>query len=382
MSAINIPDMLTVARHHGLIPVPVDLHLDSLAPKLDILEKGITKDTAAILVAHLYGKRFDMAPIVAIGKKYKVPVIEDAAEGFSGWDYLGHPEADLVLFSFGSMKVATAYGGGMAVVRDSLIHREMVDIHNKYSIHSTQEYFKKLLKGTVVMMILNVNWFCGVVQGTSQAVGYDIWETVVSLLRGFSGDLIPRLRQQPSTPMLSTLATRLDTFDRQLFLLNTKKGDMMIDLLPDKGRGVVHVPGIDAVTRNYWLYPVLLTDPSLNPEEVILRLRTKGVFAVRSSTQLRLVPPPPELNQPITAPPEEAKLLMDKVLYLPVHRRTPWPALAKLGEALEQVINELSPPSKKSSVKKTNTKITPSSSKPSSQISPPPPPIAPPRSKL
>jgi dTDP-4-amino-4,6-dideoxygalactose transaminase len=63
----------------------------------------------AILVAHLYGKRFDMAPFIAIGKKYKLPIIEDAAEGFSGWDYLGHPESDLVLFSFGSMKVATAF---------------------------------------------------------------------------------------------------------------------------------------------------------------------------------------------------------------------------------------------------------------------------------
>jgi hypothetical protein len=231
----------------------------------------------------------------------------------------------------------------MAVVRDSGIHKEMIEIHNRYSVHTTTEYFKKLLKGTVVMWILNVNWFCGAIQGTSQVVGYDIWETVVSLLRGFSGDLIPRLRQQPSTPMLSTLASRLSSFDRQLFLLNTKKGDMMIELLPDKGRGVVQVPGIDAVVRNYWLYPVVLADPRHKPEDVILRLRKRGVFAVRSSTQLRLIPPPPELNQQITTFPDEAKLLMDKVIYLPVHRRTPWPALAKIGDALEEVLNELTP---------------------------------------
>jgi len=362
MSAINIPDMSIVVRHHGLIPVPVDVYINNLAPKLDVLENGITKDTVAILVAHLYGKRFDMAPIVAVAKKYNLPVVEDLAEGFSGWDYLGHPEADLVLFSFGSMKTATAWGGGMAVVRDSSEHKEMVELHNRYGIYTTNEYFKKLLKCTIVMMILNVRWFTGVVQGTSQAVGFDVWEFVVALLRGFGGDLIPKLRQQPATPMLSTLASRLANFDRSLYLLNTKKGDMLIDLLPDKGRGIVQVPGIDALVRNYWLYPIVLTDPAHSPEDVMLRLRTKGIFAVRSSTQLRLVPPPPELNQQITTPPDDAKLIMDKLIYLPVHRRTPWPALPKIGEAIEQVLNEISNSPRKTVSKEGSSKTSNSSS--------------------
>jgi len=152
---------------------------------------------------------------------------------------------------------------------------------------------------------------------------------------------------------------------------------MTIESLPDKGRGVVQVPGIDAVTRNYWLYPIFLTDPVYNPEDVILRLRTKGVFAVQSSTQLRLVPPPPELNQQITTPPDEAKLLMDRVIYLPIHRRTPWAALPKIGEALEQVLNEISP--KKQLTKSAKTTTLPPTSLPSVS-SVPTPPL--PRSKL
>ena len=32
MSAVTIPDMVAIVRHHGLVPVPVDLDMRRLAP--------------------------------------------------------------------------------------------------------------------------------------------------------------------------------------------------------------------------------------------------------------------------------------------------------------------------------------------------------------
>ena len=38
MSAINIPDVVTILRYHGLIPVPVDISTDTLEMDIEILE--------------------------------------------------------------------------------------------------------------------------------------------------------------------------------------------------------------------------------------------------------------------------------------------------------------------------------------------------------
>ena len=32
MSAINIPDMIQIVKEHGLVPVPLDLNLDTMEP--------------------------------------------------------------------------------------------------------------------------------------------------------------------------------------------------------------------------------------------------------------------------------------------------------------------------------------------------------------
>ena len=83
LSAVNIPDILVVLRAHQLVPVPIDLHVDTLAPQLPLLEQAARRGTApdrkdqrvvAILVAQLYGRRFDMRPIVHIAQQYNVKV--------------------------------------------------------------------------------------------------------------------------------------------------------------------------------------------------------------------------------------------------------------------------------------------------------------------
>ena len=48
------------------------------------IEEKITKKTRAILVVHLHGQPVNMNPVLAVAKKYQIPVIEDAAEAHGG----------------------------------------------------------------------------------------------------------------------------------------------------------------------------------------------------------------------------------------------------------------------------------------------------------
>ena len=73
----------------GAQPVFVDSEKDSWNMDPELLEKAIIDRKAktgkypkAIIPVYLYGMPGRIDEIIAIGKKYQIPVIEDAAEGF------------------------------------------------------------------------------------------------------------------------------------------------------------------------------------------------------------------------------------------------------------------------------------------------------------
>jgi dTDP-4-amino-4,6-dideoxygalactose transaminase len=71
----------------------------------------------AVIVVHLYGLSADMDPIVELCKKYKVTLIEDAAESL-GTTYKGKYTGTFGgygIFSFNGNKIITTSGGGMLV---------------------------------------------------------------------------------------------------------------------------------------------------------------------------------------------------------------------------------------------------------------------------
>lgn len=58
MTAVNIPDMVKVIRSHGLVPIPVELSVESMGPSIEDFKKAFTPRTKAVLVSFLYGAKF------------------------------------------------------------------------------------------------------------------------------------------------------------------------------------------------------------------------------------------------------------------------------------------------------------------------------------
>lgn len=65
--------------HLGATPVLIDVREDGLMDP-DLIEKAITKKTVGIVPIHLSGKVCDMTRIMAIAKKHKLWVVEDACQ--------------------------------------------------------------------------------------------------------------------------------------------------------------------------------------------------------------------------------------------------------------------------------------------------------------
>lgn len=97
----------------------------NLCPELlaQALKKFNTKSKRikAIIVVHNYGVPANMKKIMALAKRYSVPVIEDAAEAW-GASINGRPcgtTGDIGVFSYNNNKTVTAFGGGLLVTANS-----------------------------------------------------------------------------------------------------------------------------------------------------------------------------------------------------------------------------------------------------------------------
>lgn len=102
-------------------PVLVDIDPRSFTIDPAAVEAAITSRTKAILPVHLYGQSADMDPILEIARRYRLIVIEDAAQAH-GAKYKGRPVGsigDMACFSFYPGKNLGAYGEGGAVTTNN-----------------------------------------------------------------------------------------------------------------------------------------------------------------------------------------------------------------------------------------------------------------------
>jgi dTDP-4-amino-4,6-dideoxygalactose transaminase len=101
----------------NLVPVFVEPDATTMLMDPSKIEEKITGNTKAILTVDLYGRSCDMAPIQALGRKYGIKVITDAAQAH-GAIYQGKRVggiADATAFSFYPTKNLGALGDAGAV---------------------------------------------------------------------------------------------------------------------------------------------------------------------------------------------------------------------------------------------------------------------------
>jgi len=108
----------------------IDLHTFIIDPKA--VEAAITPRTRAIIPVHFAGQPTDMDAIMAIAKKHKLIVIEDAAHAH-GARYKKRPAGSLghiASFSFQSSKNLTAGEGGILTTNDDTLAAACRSIQN------------------------------------------------------------------------------------------------------------------------------------------------------------------------------------------------------------------------------------------------------------
>jgi dTDP-4-amino-4,6-dideoxygalactose transaminase len=112
---------------------PVFVDIDSVTFNIDParIEEAVTPRTKAVMPVHLFGQCADMDPILAVAKKHKLAVIEDAAQAI-GSEYKGKRAGSMGTvgcFSFFPSKNLGAVGDAGAVTcNDDALARRLVKL--------------------------------------------------------------------------------------------------------------------------------------------------------------------------------------------------------------------------------------------------------------
>jgi dTDP-4-amino-4,6-dideoxygalactose transaminase len=309
--SVTIPAMPRILAEHGLVPVPVDIDMSTLSVTAEALRNAVTPQTKAIVVAHLFGSRMDMEPVLAVAREYQLFVIEDCAQAYAGPTFKGHPESDVRMFSFGPIKTATTIGGAVLFIRDPVLRVKMERRQADYPRQWQFGYFQRLLLFTLFKLLLAPGPY-GATIGMLRRSGQNHDKVVTSLGQSFTGpDFFVKIRHRPCAALRWLIAHRLRTYPVALVKDRIQAGREVLAALPTGT-----VLGEKAPVHTFWVFPIV-TDAR---EELLQRLWDSGFDAASGATSLCVIEPPPD-RPAMRAQAAEAALA--RVLYLPVYAAVP-----------------------------------------------------------
>lgn len=121
-------------------PVFVDVDEDTFCMDMGDAENRMTKNTKGIIPVHLFLQTADMNSCMRLSEKYKLSVLEDAAEAFGiNTIYRGESRhagtiGDFGVFSFFPTKTLGGYGDGGMIVTNN---EELFHLAKNYRTHGT-----------------------------------------------------------------------------------------------------------------------------------------------------------------------------------------------------------------------------------------------------
>jgi perosamine synthetase len=196
------------------------------------VEKAITKRTKAIIAVHLYGNLCALDELFSIGKKYNIPVIEDAAEAI-GSIYKGKRAGSLGafgVFSFHGTKTITTGEGGMFVTRNAELYEKVLTLSNHgRSRAQTRQFWFDVVGFKYKISNIQAAIGCAQMERIGELIDKKrlIFKWYEERLKGFPLSLTPESPDcQNGYWMVTIVIDKNISFDRDLLLQEFKKNNI------------------------------------------------------------------------------------------------------------------------------------------------------------
>jgi len=157
---VIIPPYTFVATYNVVVlnyalPILVDTDIESFQIDAKKIEKAITKETKVLMPVHMGGIPADLDTIMAVAKKYKLTVIEDACQG-PGSEWRGKKVGSYGIggaFSFQSSKNLNSGEGGCITTNDDDFIKACYAFHHQGQTENAASYGTGIgTRGTNVRM--------------------------------------------------------------------------------------------------------------------------------------------------------------------------------------------------------------------------------------
>ncbi len=314
MSGLTIPDMPRIVKEHGLVPVGLEVFPDTMAPSVSEVAAKITARTRAIVMAHLFGGLCDLTPFRSLCDAHGILLIEDCAQSWAGHDHTEPTLADVSMFSFGTIKTATALGGALMRIRNPELRALMRQHHSEWPMQTRWDYVRRVLRHGI-LLALSGRIPMAVLARTAKFFGTSHDAFVAAAARAYPGpDFFRRIRRQPFPGLLAMMDYRLKSYPPGAMHRRITLGTSAASQLSQK----LEVPGSEANRPTWWILSVL----SDQPEQLVQSLRAAGFDATQSSS-LRPVGELPETTQ-----------LLQRIVILPFDAQMPETEIQRMLEVV------------------------------------------------
>jgi perosamine synthetase len=325
VSDINIPDMFNIIAAHQLRAIPISLNKYTLGIDAEQVAAAITPATKAILIAHLFGGITELNQIAEIAKENQLILIEDCAQAFQGTSqeesYCGHPESDVLLFSFGMIKTNTSITGAILQLNDPERYARVAALNETLPKQRISTYLKKLFKAMFISLLSSRTGYT-LFYKTVMVRGKDFDQVLSSFTRGFPGnDPLKKIRYRPCGPNQRLLERRLKTFKIADVLSRKKLFTDIMGALPAD----IQIGHLNQKNTN-WVIPIQCQ----HPEEMIRHLRANGYDATSKASSLIRLP-----NLTATAEKTD-ELSLAQLVYLPMDISMSLPERIQLGALIKE----------------------------------------------
>jgi len=327
-SALNVRGMVKIVKDAGLVPVPVDLDIAHMGPRVERLKAALTPRSKVFVAAHLFGTRLDLDPLFRLVKAQGLAAVEDCAQAFNGRSYPGSEAADVNLFSFGPIKTATALGGALIRVKNPEIRQRMRTIQSQYPVQPEARHRKRILQFMALKLIMG-RLALGAIYRFYRARGEDYEDKLADKVR----DVAPlktakNMRFQPSATMLHLMNRRLAGFNMEQVDRRQMKGERLSGLI---GNAATQ-PAQANTHHDYWVFPLLVS----KPRKFIHALREEGFDAADLPRSQHIAAPAdrPELE------PETAAGVMRELIVVPCYDAMPDSELVRQAAVIKRVAAE------------------------------------------
>jgi CDP-6-deoxy-D-xylo-4-hexulose-3-dehydrase len=127
----------------GLVPVLVDVELDTFNADVSAIEELVTPSTGAILLPNLIGNTPDWDAVRSIADRHDLKVVEDSCDAL-GPRLRGSPtgtRSDFTVTSFASSHIITCAGGGGMIMMDEDAVRDRALLLRRWGRRSELHFF-------------------------------------------------------------------------------------------------------------------------------------------------------------------------------------------------------------------------------------------------